>query len=108
MIEAKTTHDPKPKDERKPKGSGYFAAVVGALYLVAFISSFYIALYQFSLPRQWLLRIWLLFVACSLLWWGVDRVKKGRPDSTIGQDTIALVNSIVSSTIALIALLLAK
>src|SRR5919106_4058893 len=101
MTETKTEDDSKPKDERKPKGSGYFAAVVGAAYFFAFIGSFCVTLDKLTLSSQWLLRTWLVFVAISLLWWGVVRAIKGRPDSTIGQDTIRLVNSIVSSTIAL-------
>ena len=92
--------------DNPPKGSGYFAAIVGVIFLCAFIGSFFGALDQLS--RQWLMRAWLVFVAAILILWGVNRIKKGRPDATVGQDTINLVNGVISSTIALLALLLGK
>ena len=90
----------------KPKGSGYYAAIVGAAFFLALVGTFWIDVVHLS--REWLIRIWLGFVAISLLYWGVNRIRTGVSDPTVGQDTINLVNGAISSTIALLALILAK
>jgi high-affinity Fe2+/Pb2+ permease len=93
-------------NELPPRGSGYYAVIVGLFFLFALIISFWVTIDL--LTRQWLMRIWLLFVSTSLFLWGINRITKSRPDATIGQDTINLVNGIFSSTIALLALLFGK
>ncbi|HJU75875.1 MAG TPA: hypothetical protein VJ717_19190 [Gemmatimonadaceae bacterium] len=92
-----------PKDERKPQGSGYFAAFCGAFFLVAFLSSFFIRVDELS--PDWIMRGWLLFVAAILMWWGRNRVRTGRPDRTVGQDTINLVIALVGTSVAILGLL---
>ena len=94
--------EPKPKDERKPTGSGYFAALCGALFVLAFVASFFVTIEQLSPER--IIRAWLLFVAAILIWWGFNRVRTGRPDPTVGQDTINLVIALVGATVALLGL----
>jgi hypothetical protein len=89
-------------DKRKPTGSGYFAAVCGILFLLALVGSLFVTVDQLS--PDWILRGWLLFVAVILLGWGIKRVRTGRPDLTVGQDTINLVIALVGSTIALLGL----
>jgi high-affinity Fe2+/Pb2+ permease len=95
-----------PNDERKPAGSGYFAAICGALFAFAFAGSFFVDLDQVS-PTL-VMRAWFLFVAAVLLWWGINRARTGRPDATVGQDTINLVLAIAGSSIALLGLLLKR
>jgi len=87
----------------KPKGSGYFAALCGVLFMFAFVGSFFVRVNQLS--PDWIMRAWLLFVAAILIWWGGNRVWKGRPDPTVGQDTINLVIALVGTTVALLGLL---
>lgn len=89
--------------EPKPKGSGYFAALCGALFMVAFVGSFFVGVDQLS--PDWIMRSWFLFVAAILIWWGGNRVRTGRPDPTVGQDTINLVIALVGTSVALIGLL---
>jgi hypothetical protein len=87
----------------KPKGSGYFAALCGLLFMLAFVGSFFRSVDQLS--PDWIMRAWLLFVAAILIWWGSNRVRSGRPDRTVGQDTINLVIALVGTTVALLGLL---
>jgi hypothetical protein len=94
------------KDEPPPKGSGYYAAIVGTLFLLILIGTFWLDVNHLS--REWLIRVWLGFVSASLLYWGINRIRTGRSDPTVGQDTINLVNGVISSTIALLALILPK
>jgi hypothetical protein len=88
--------------EPKPKGSGYFAALCGVLFMLAFVGSFFVRLDQLSPDR--IMRAWLLFVAAILIWWGSNRVRTGRSDPTVGQDTIHLVIALVGATVALLGL----
>lgn len=91
----------------KPQGSGYYAVAAGMLFVCALLGSFFTTVDL--LTRQWLIRVWLLFVAVSLLYWGLNRINKTTStDMTVGQDTISFVNGVVSTTIALLALLFAK
>ena len=92
--------------EQKPKGSGYFAAICGVLFIVALVGSFFVKVDQLS--PDWIIRGWLLFVAATLIWWGVNRVRTGRPDPTVGQATINLVIALVGATVALLGLLLKR
>ncbi len=87
----------------KPTGSGYFAAICGGLFILAFIGSFIMKVDQLS--PDWIIRAWLLFVAAILIWWGSNRVRTGRSDPTVGQDTINLVIALVGTTVALLGLL---
>ena len=87
----------------KPRGSGYFAALCGVLFVLAFIGSFFVTVQQLS--PEWIMRAWFLFIASVLIWWGANRALTGRPDRTVGQDTINLVIAIVGASIALLGLL---
>lgn len=87
----------------KPKGSGYFAAVCGLIFLCAFVGSFFVDVQQLTPER--ILRTWFAFVAAILIWWGARRVQTGSQDCTVGQDTINFVVSIVGATVAILALL---
>ena len=89
--------------EPKPSGSGYFAAICGGLFVVAFIGSFFVSVDRLS--PEWIVRAWLLFVAAVLSWWGVNRILTGKADRTVGQDTINLVIGVVGATVALLGLL---
>jgi hypothetical protein len=108
MSDELTSKEKEKEKNKPPSGSGYYAAIVGIFFLFALISSFWVTIDL--LTRQWLIRIWLFFVAVSLLFWGINRINKenSRPDATVGQDTINLVNGVMSSTIALLALLFGK
>jgi len=90
-----------------PKGSGFYSAAVGLLFLGGVIASFFVS---FAKPPiiVWLFRLWLIFVSGTLLYWGQNRVRTGKKDMTIGQDTISMVNGIFASTIALLALMFGK
>ncbi|GAB3374098.1 hypothetical protein GCM10027431_26370 [Lysobacter rhizosphaerae] len=90
---------------KKPKGSGYFAIVCGLLFLAAFISSLYFDNFVGGLTQERVMGAWFAAVSAILLWWGVIRVRTGRPDMTIGQDTINFVIGVISVTIALLALM---
>jgi hypothetical protein len=80
----------------KPVGSGYFAAVSGVVLLVAFICSYFVPIDK--LPPEWILRMWLLFVAAILITWGVRRVARGnKQDLTIGQETINFVIGVLGA-----------
>jgi hypothetical protein len=86
-----------------PKGSGYFAASIGLVFLVVLAVSFFEDLK--NLPPDWLLRIWLLFAGVILVGWGANRIKNGRPSWVIGQETLNFVVAVVGATIAIFALL---
>jgi hypothetical protein len=92
--------------DHPPKGSGCYAALMGILFLVALALSFKISVDLWT--RQWLVRTWLAFVSVTLLFWGINRINTGRRDWTVGQDTINLVNALIATTIALVALLFSK
>ena len=89
--------------EPKPKGSGYFAALCGVLFMLAFVGSFFVRIDQLS--PDWIMRAWLLFVAAILIWWGSNRVRTGQSDPTVGQDTINLVIALVGTSAAPLGLL---
>ena len=86
----------------KPKGSGYFSAGFGFLFLIAFISSFFFDLT--SLSPYLIFQIWLIFAAMILLIWGLIRVKTGENKWKIGQPTLNFIVGIVGVTIALLAI----
>jgi hypothetical protein len=87
----------------KPKGFDYFAALCGVLFMLACVGSFVVSVDQLS--KDWIMRTWLLFVASILIGWGINRIRTGRPDPTVGQDTINLVIAPAGTTFALIGLL---
>jgi len=86
----------------KPKGSGYFALVSGAGFVVVFFTSFFVRLRNIC-PYS-LLQAWLAFSAIILVCWGANRIRIGAHDWTIGQDTINFVVGLVGATIALFTL----
>jgi hypothetical protein len=88
----------------RPKGSGWFAAIFGAVFLTAFICSFIWDLSKIS--PQVLFKIWLLFAASVLLGWGINRIRKGSDGSAIGQSTINFVIAIIGATFAILAILI--
>jgi hypothetical protein len=87
----------------KPRGSGYFAMGWGVVFFLLIIGSFFVRVDELS--PDWIMRVWFLLVGVILILWGINRVKTGRDDRTIGQNTINLVIGIVGATIALLALL---
>jgi hypothetical protein len=88
--------------EPKPKGSGWFAAGAGVLFLVVFICSFVWDLSK--IPPYLLFKAWLLLATVILLWWGIRRVQTGRDDRTVGQNTINFVVAIIGVTFAILAI----
>ena len=90
--------------EPKPKGSGWFAAIFGAIFFLIFICSF---VWDISNISPYILfKVWVLFSAIVLLSWGFNRIKTGRDDRTIGQSTINFVVAIIGGTFAILAILL--
>jgi hypothetical protein len=87
----------------KPKGSGVFSVVFGLLFVLAFLVSFWVDDVT-QLPPEWIVRVWMLFVATVLISWGANRIKTGTPGRTVGQETINFVVSLIGVTFALIAL----
>jgi hypothetical protein len=93
----------KERDGKKPIGSGIFAVVCGAAFLVLFFLSQPGTGADFN--ADWTLRLWLLFVAACLILWGLSRILTGnKKDFRIGQDTASFVVSIVGVTIAIVAM----
>jgi len=91
---------------KEPKGSGYYSVAVGLLFLGGMVASFIIDFEKTtSTVSLMLLRVWLTFVAATLLYWGSNRIKTGSSDWTIGQGTIGMVNGVFASTIAILALM---
>jgi hypothetical protein len=88
----------------KPKGSGYFAVISGFLFFCAFVASLFVDDFVRRLTPEGVMRVWFVAVAVILVWWGVNRIRNGRPDPTIGQSTIQFVMGTVSLTVALLAL----
>ncbi len=88
--------------EPKPKGSGWFAAGAGSVFLVAFICSFKWNLSK--IPPYILFQAWLFVAAAILFRWGINRILKGRDSWTIGQPTINFVITIVGATIAILTI----
>jgi hypothetical protein len=91
--------------EPKPKGSGWFAVGSGVVFLVAFICSFKWELSKIS--PYLLFKAWLVIATAILLAWGARRIRTGRDDWTIGQNTINFVVAIVGATFAILAIVLA-
>jgi hypothetical protein len=90
----------------KPKGSGWFAATAGAIFLIVFILLLFFDPKDID-PRI-LFKGWLIFAATILLVWGINRIKKGRDEWTVGQDTINFVVAIIGATIAILTILIDK
>ena len=86
----------------KPKGSGWFAAGAGVIFLIAFVCSFVWDLSK--IPPYLLFKVWLLIATAILLGWGIRRICKGRKDWTVGQPTINFVVAILGLTIAILAI----
>jgi hypothetical protein len=86
----------------KPKGSGWFAAGAGVIFLVAFVCSFVWDLSK--IPSYLLFKVWLLIATAILLGWGIRRIQNGRDDWTVGQNTINFVVAILGATIAILAI----
>jgi len=76
------------------------------LFLLAFILSFFYDVRKF--PPEAMLKAWLVFAGSILLIWGIVRIKNGRPEITIGQDTINFVVTIIGATLAILAIILQK
>jgi len=85
-----------------PKGSGYFSAIVGIAFLVALVVSFFVDVKSISPIRFF--QLWLAFAALILLIWGVNRVRTGDPNWTVGQNTINFVVAVFGATIAILTL----
>src|ERR1700720_903029 len=85
----------------KPKGSGWFAAGTGVIFLVAFVCSFVWDLSK--IPPYLLFKVWLLIATAILLGWGIRRIQ-GRDDWAVGQPTINFVVAILGLTIAILAI----
>jgi hypothetical protein len=83
----------------KPKGSGYFAAVAGALFLALLL-----LVDVTKISREYVLRTWFFFAGAVLLGWGTNRAINGEDDWRVGQDTINFVVAIVGATAAILAL----
>jgi len=92
--------------EPKPKGSGWFAAGTGAIFLITFI--FLLFYDPKDIDPRILFMGWLLFATVILLIWGINRIKKGRDDWTVGQSTINFVVGIIAATIAILTIFLEK
>jgi hypothetical protein len=88
--------------EPKPTGSGWFSLVAGVIFLVVLLASAFTNLREVC-PYT-LFQAWLLFSALTLIAWGVNRVRTGRPEATIGQNTINFVVGLIAATIALFTL----
>ena len=89
--------------DKKPKGSGYFAIVCGAIFFAAFAAT-----YRFdflAIDRDVLLRSWFICVGAILIFWGINRVQTGYSSRIVGQETIGLVLTMVGITIALLGYL---
>jgi hypothetical protein len=87
---------------RRPKGSGWFAAGAGVIFLVASVCSFVWDLSK--IPPYLLFKVWLLIAAAILLGWGIRRIMQGRDDWTVGQNTINFVVAILGLTIAILTI----
>jgi hypothetical protein len=87
-----------------PKGSGYFAVLFAALFLVTFICS---TILDFSKLNSYVaFQAWLLLAAVILAGWGINRVRTGRADMQVGQSTINFVVGVIAATIALFTLVI--
>src|SRR4051812_9574985 len=86
----------------KPKGSGWFAAGSGVVFLLAFVSSFVWDLSK--IPPYLIFKAWLLIATAILLGWGIRRIRTGRDDWTVGQNTINFVVAIIGATMAILAI----
>jgi hypothetical protein len=90
--------------EKKPKGSGWFSAGAGVLFLVVFFCSFKWDLSK--IPPYLLFRAWLVIAGAILFVWGIRRIKTGAKDWTIGQSTINLVIAMLGATFAILAIVM--
>lgn len=90
--------------QKRPKGSGWFSAGVGVIFLALFISSFKWDLSR--IPPYLLFKAWLFIASALLVTWGVRRIQTGENNWTIGQNTINFVVAIIGATIAILAILM--
>ena len=90
-------------DKDGPKGSGWFAAAAGVVFVLVLVASFFYDLKRLS-PYA-LLQAWLLFAGVVLLFWGAYRIRKGKNEMTVGQNTINFVVALIGATIAILTLL---
>ena len=88
--------------KRRPKGSGWFSVGSGVIFLVVFICSFKWDLS--TIPPYLLFKVWLLIATAILLAWGTRRIRTGKDDWTIGQNTINFVIAIVGATLTILAI----
>ena len=88
----------------RPKGSGWFAAIFGMLFLVALVCSNYVDIVKIS-PIH-IFRVWLFFSAAVLIVWGCQRIKKGKDSNKVGQSTIQFVVAFVAVTLTILSLIL--
>jgi hypothetical protein len=86
----------------KPKGSGWFAAGAGVIFLVIFICSMKWDLSK--IPPYLLFQVWLLLATIILSGWGIRRIQTGRPSWSVGQTTITFVVTIIGVTLAILAI----
>lgn len=105
-VEIMHERGPGPEPEPKPKGpigSGVFAIGGGVLFVGAFLALLFLGLDGINL--FWCLQVWLLVSAGILIWWGVQRLKSGKPSKwAVGQDTMGFVITAVGVALALAAL----
>lgn len=86
----------------RPRGSGILASVFGALFVAALVASYVVDLR--NLCPYTLFRLWLAFVAGTLLWWGINRIVRGDQSYRVGQDTINFVVALVAASVAIFTL----
>jgi hypothetical protein len=86
----------------RPRGSGIFSAIFGALFVAALVASYAVDLRKVC-PYT-LFRLWLAFVAVTLLWWGINRIVRGDQSYRVGQDTINFVVGLIGASVAIFTL----
>ena len=87
----------------RPKGSGWFAAAFGLVFLAVFCVSLRVDLRTIDVYR--LFQAWLLFGTVMLLGWGINRINKGtEKDYRVGQQTINFVVGMMGGAFAILAL----
>ena len=92
---------------QKPIGSGYFAAVSGALFVLvaALTLSDPVVKWAMGFTPLAIMRLWCAIAGSILLTWALNRIRNGdRADVRIGQDTINWVFAMIAATFGLAAL----